>query len=82
MVHTINVVRCMETAAMNIKEFAALKVGDKIEHHALGGTSRGEIVEVRDSGVYVVWGPRQERETKFFYTVAGTSWMPWSKVDA
>ena len=63
---------------MNIKEFAALKVGDRIENHASGGVGTGEIVEATDSGVRVVWGPRHDREHKFFYSVVGTSWLEWS----
>ncbi len=54
---------------MNIKEFAALKVGDKISNPATGPVEpkgQGEIVEATDSGVRVVWGPRHDRETKFF----------------
>jgi hypothetical protein len=65
---------------VNLQEFSALKVGDKIENPAHGGMSRGEIVECTPSGVRVVWGPRHERETKFFYSVIGTAWMQWSKV--
>jgi hypothetical protein len=65
---------------MNINEFAALKVGDKIENTAHGGCSVGEIVECTSSGVRVVWGPRHDREHKFFYSVVGTNWMEWSKV--
>ena len=51
---------------MHLKEFAALKVGDKIENPADGGASVGEIVECTSSGVRVVWGPRHDRETRFF----------------
>ena len=64
---------------MNLQEFAALKVGDKIENHAVGGTGYGEIIECTPSGVRVVWGQRHDRETKFFYSVIGTAWMNWSK---
>lgn len=67
---------------MNIKEFAALKVGDKIESPAHGGASVGEIVETTPSGVRVVWGPRHTSEHRFFYPVVGTAWMQWNKVDA
>ena len=73
--------RNLVDAVMNIKEFGALKVGDKIENHADGGLSRGEIVETTSSGVRVVWGPRHEHETKFFYSVVGTSWMQWSRAE-
>jgi hypothetical protein len=65
---------------MNLQEFSALTPGDKIENHAAGGTGRGEIVECTSSGVRVVWGPRHDKETKFFYSVVGTAWMQWSKV--
>lgn len=64
---------------MNLTEFAALKVGDKIENHAQGGVGSGEIVACTSSGVRVVWGPRHDRETQFFYSVVGTAWMQWSK---
>lgn len=66
-------------AVMNIKEFAALKVGDKIENPAMG-LGRGEVIECTSSGVHVVWGPRHDRETKFFYSVVGTAWTQWSIV--
>ena len=65
---------------MNLKEFSALKVGDKINNPAIGDLNFGEIVECTPSGVRVVWGPRHERETKFFYSVVGTLWMQWSNV--
>ena len=67
---------------VNIKEFAALRVGDKIENHATGTISVGEVVETTSSGVRVVWGPRHDRETRFFYGVVGTAWMNWNKHDA
>ena len=65
---------------MNIKEFAALRVGDKIENHVhTSNTSVGEVVQTTTSGVWIIWGPRHEREHKFFYGVVGTAWMNWSK---
>lgn len=67
---------------MNIKEFAALKPGDKIENPSTGGVGTGEVVEATDSGVRVVWGTRHQRETRFFYSVVGTSWMNWVKVES
>ena len=70
----------MVVVGMNIKEFGALKVGDQIENPAFASSSRGEIVECTSSGVRVVWGPRHDREQRFFYSVVGTSWMQWSKV--
>jgi len=65
---------------MNLSEFAALKVGDKIENLSHGGCSVGEVVETLDRGVRLVWGLRHDRETRFFYSVVGTAWMQWSKV--
>lgn len=72
-------VAALEGVPVNLKEFSALKVGDKIENPAAGGSS-GEVVECTPSGVRLVWGPRHDRETKFFYSVVGTSWMNWSIV--
>lgn len=63
---------------MNLQEFAALKVGDKIENPQNGST--GAIVEVTDSGVRVVWGERHDKETRFFYSVNTTAWMGWNRV--
>lgn len=62
---------------MNIKEFAALKPGDKITI-AMNDHASGEVVEVTDSGVRVVWGARHAHETRFFYSVQGTAWFHWS----
>jgi hypothetical protein len=67
---------------MNVNEFAALKVGDKIENRSVGGgVSAGEIVECTASGVRVVWGDRHEREHSFFYSVVGTAWTHWNKIN-
>lgn len=66
---------------MNITEFAALKVGDKVQNLALGGSGAGEVVETTESGVRVVWGARHDRETRFFYSGVGTAWFHWSKVE-
>lgn len=67
---------------MNIREFAALKVGDKVEIPMNPG-SIGEIVECTDSGVRLVWGGRHAvpSETRFFYSVNSTAWMHWTKVE-
>lgn len=64
---------------MNLQEFAALKEGDQIENLSTG-SGPGTIVEVTDSGVRVVWGQKTGHETRFFYSVVGTSWMNWSKI--
>jgi hypothetical protein len=64
---------------MNLQEFAALKVGDPIENAMT--RNHGEVVQTNDSGVRVVWGPRNPHETQFFYSVTGTAWMHWSLVN-
>lgn len=61
---------------MNLQEFAALKPGDKVENHF--AHTRAEVVEATDSGVRVKWS---ETSPSFFYSVQGTAWMHWSKVD-
>lgn len=61
---------------MNLEEFAALKPGDKIENGT--NNSPGEVVEANASGVRLVWGPRSDRETRFFYSVQSTAWMQWN----
>lgn len=65
---------------MNLHEFSALKVGDKIENASTGNT--GEVTETTSSGVRVVWGPRHEHETRFFYSVQTTAWMSWARPEA
>jgi hypothetical protein len=62
---------------MNIKEFAALKVGDKIDNPMNPG-STAEVVEATDSGIRIVWGRRHDNETRFFYSVNSTAWMHWT----
>jgi len=65
---------------MNIEEFAALKVGNKITNPMNQGAT-GEVVSVEAGGVRVVWGPRHDHETRFYYSVNTTAWMHWSKND-
>lgn len=62
---------------MNLKEFAALKVGDKIENPMAPG-SVAEVVETADSGVRIAWN---SNPTRFFYSVQSTAWMHWNKVE-
>lgn len=66
---------------MNLQEFAALKVGDKIENHAFG--TKGEITQVNAVGVRVAWDgdPIADAAVTFQYAVNGTSWTHWSKVE-
>lgn len=61
---------------MNIREFAALKVGDKIMNPMNHGNV-AEVVETSDSGVRICW---QGSQTRFFYSVNSTAWMHWSKI--
>ncbi len=60
---------------MTLTEFAALKVGDKIENVFSG--SRGEVTAVTDGGVRVMWPPSG---IDFAYPVNSTAWMHWDKV--
>lgn len=63
---------------MNLQEFAALKPGDLIDNHMSG--SQGKVTEAAERGVHVAWGGNST--VTFFYNVAGTAWMHWSKADA
>lgn len=64
---------------MNLQQFAALKVGDKIENAM--SQSSGVVTEATDQGVKVRWGAGTPgRDVTFTYTVNGTSWFHWSKV--
>lgn len=58
---------------MNLKEFAALQVGDKIENW-FPSRSVGEIVETTASGVRLRW---EGNEQSFFFSVNSTAWMHW-----
>lgn len=62
---------------MNLQEFAALKVGDKIQNLALG-SHIGVVSEVTDRGVKVKWPPSSQEH---FFSAAGTAWFQWSKAD-
>jgi hypothetical protein len=58
---------------MNVQEFAALKVGDKISNPMNGST--GHVTATNDSGVRVAWGVSP---VDFMYTVNSTAWMHWT----
>jgi hypothetical protein len=62
---------------MNLQEFAALRVGDKISNPM--SQSTGEIVDTTDAGVYVRWGTAVQ---PFFFNVRSTAWMHWTKQEA
>lgn len=66
---------------MNLTEFSALQVGDKIRNPMHDGRVSGEVVEKLASGVRVVWGQRHAKETRFYYSVVTTAWMSWVKPD-
>ena len=71
----------VRSGAMNLQEFAALKVGDAVENPMNGpALAAGTVVEITPSGIRVVWGKRHDRETKFFYSVNTTAWMHWTAV--
>lgn len=63
-----------------MQEFAALKVGDKIEV-LMSGQVHGTVTEALDSGVRVRWGDATEGGITFHYSVQGTAWMHWSKAE-
>lgn len=60
---------------MNLQEFSALKVGDRVCNPMNG--SEGVVSETPPNGVKVIWG----RSTlEFTYTVVSTAWMHWGRV--
>lgn len=65
---------------MNMREFATLKLGDKVENLAFGAGSVGEVVAVEGEGIRVVWGPRHDYEARFFYHVNSTAWKHWTRI--
>jgi hypothetical protein len=62
---------------MNVKEFASLKVGDKIRNDA--SNSDGTVTERDEDGVYIAWGANAARP--FYFTAQSTAWFHWSKVE-
>ena len=69
---------------MTLKEFAALKVGDKITNPM--SSSAGEVTAVDDKGVHVRWGnicgESPKDSVTRHYSVASTIWMHWSAESA
>lgn len=65
---------------MNLQEFAALKVGDKIENAMT--SSQGVVTETTSNGVRVTWGPLAAfvAFSGFLYPAHSTAWMHWSRV--
>lgn len=69
---------------MNVQQFAALKVGDKIANDM--SSSMGEVTEVTDAGVRVRWsqgdGTASGRApVTFAYPVNSTAWWHWRLID-
>jgi hypothetical protein len=63
---------------MNLQEFAALKVGDKVDN--VMASSQGEVTEVNAHGVRVRWGMGRTGTITFNYTVQSTAWFHWDRV--
>jgi len=64
---------------MNLKQFAALKVGDKLTNDM--AHSVGEVTEVTERGVRVRWGLGNSSAISFGYTVQSTAWFHWDLVE-
>ena len=69
---------------MNIKEFAALKVGDLIDNAA--SNSRGEVVSIDETGIRLRWVGAGRPDipgnaVTWHYSAQSTAWFNWSKVE-
>lgn len=66
---------------MNLQEFQALAVGDKIENAM--SQSSGVVIEATKLGVRVRWGNSRvnPHDVSFFYSTQGTQWFHWSKIE-
>lgn len=62
---------------MNLQEFAALKVGDKIRNHF--SNSEGTVTAVLDQGIRLRWGDTPG-EPEFTYVANSTAWFHWDAV--
>jgi hypothetical protein len=65
---------------MNLKEFAALKPGDKIEN-LMSGRSVGEVASIDEAGVRIRWGDGGPAAPAWFYGVNSTAWFHWTKIE-
>ena len=61
---------------MNITEFAALKVGDRISNPF--SEASGTVTAVFDTGVSVLWDGSKPDLARH-YAVNSTIWMHWTK---
>lgn len=67
---------------MDLKQFAALKVGDRIENHMSNST--GEVVSIDETGVRLRWigaGVVGSNAPTWHYPVNSTAWFHWNKVE-
>jgi hypothetical protein len=65
---------------MNTQEFAALKIGDKIENPMTH--NHGVVTETTDTGVRVRWGDGSPgNNVSFMYPLQSTAWMHWCKAE-
>jgi hypothetical protein len=62
---------------MNLQEFSALRVGDKVEIPMTNGNV-GEVTAIEDNGIQVAWNGGRS----WFYSASGTAWMHWTKAEA
>lgn len=64
---------------MNLQEFSALKVGDRIV--VLMNHSKGVISSVTNAGVQIQWGVDEPMPgvMAFPYSVQSTAWFHWDK---
>lgn len=62
---------------MNAKEFAALKLGDRIEN-LMAGTA-GTITAVDEAGCHVKWDGGDAPGNVYRYSVTTTAWMHWTR---
>lgn len=62
---------------MNLAEFSALKVGDKINNAM--SNSEGTVTKLLPSGIELRWG-EAAAPVVFTYTVNSTAWFHWSRV--
>jgi hypothetical protein len=60
---------------MNIKEFAALKVGDRIAN-PMAGTA-GTVTDTDEGGITVRWDGTDNSLTRYYGAVT-TAWMHWA----
>lgn len=65
---------------MNLQQFAALKVGDRISNDMTSG--EGVVTKADVIGIKVAWGPNPNTAgaVEWSYTPQSTAWFHWSKI--